>query len=172
MELKQVCDYIQISTDEKIRNDHVRPCEDRSVMARPPGQLPSAFQYHVPASCYFPHQRYPVEIGHRGRRFLSWELYSSASLVHLPVDLRPHPHESKPLASRRSRPASLDPNFLPLLHSTCWATARATRPEYCVGKLSQHPDVKGPSGVLGSPVRKDSNKEAKALNVEGIVDIA
>jgi len=172
MELKQVCDYIQISTDEKIRSDHIRSFEDCLVMSHPLGQLPSAFQYHVPASCYFPHQRRPMEIGHQGRCRLSWELYSSTSLVHLPVDSRPHPHESKPLASRRSRPALLDPNFLPLLHSTCWAAVRATHPEYCVGKLTQHSNVKEPSGVLGSPVRKDSNKEAKVLSVEGIVDIA
>jgi hypothetical protein len=145
---------------------------DSLVTAFHPEQPPSVFRYRVPGLCCFPLQRRPPWAGHQRWRRQSWEAYSSASSTHQPVDSRSHPHDLEPLASRRLPPASLDPNFSSPLRSMCWVTVQATRQVCCVGNLAQHPDGKKVSEALGNPARKGSSKEAKVLEVGGIVDTA
>lgn len=146
--------------------------EDRSFMVSPPEQPPSVFQYRVPGFYCSPRQHCPRQAGHQRRRCPSWEVCSSASSIHQPVDSRPHPRDSEPLTSRRLPPASLDPNFSFPLHSMCWVIAQATRQVCCVENLDQHPSWKKMSEALGNPAREGSSKEAKVLEVGGIVDIA
>jgi len=146
--------------------------EDYLITLLPPERLLFVFQCRAPAFYYFPGQRYQPQAGHRRQRRPGWELCSSASLVHRPVDSRPHPHDSTPAASRRSPPASLDPNSSSPLHSMCWETVRVTRPACCAENWTRYPNPRKTSGAPGNPAQAGSGKETMATEVEGIVDIA
>ena len=145
--------------------------EERLVMVFLPKQLPSVSQYRVPGFHCFPRQHRPRWAGHQKLCRPSWEMYSSTSSIRQPVGSRSHPHDSESLASHQLPPASLDPNFSSPLHSMCWVIVQATHQVCCVGNLARHPNGKKMSEVWGNPARKGSSKEAKVLEVGGIVDI-
>jgi len=146
-------------------------CETRLVTTCSPERLPSVYQYHVPAFCCFPRQHCPRQTEPQRQYCPGGGLYSSASSIHRPVGSRSHPHDSKPSASRRSPPASLDPSFLSPLRSMCWAAAPATRLVCCVENFAQHPRPKKMLEVLGNLALMGGSKGAQDLDVEGIVDI-
>ena len=146
--------------------------EDHLIIACPQKQLPSVFRCRVPGFYCFLRQHCPPWAGRRGWCCLNWEGYSSASSIHQPVGSRSHPPDREPLTSHRLLPGSPDPKFSSPLHSMCWVAAQATRQACCVENLARHPNAKKKSEALGNPAREGSSKEAKALRVGEIAEIA
>jgi len=54
----------------------------------------------------------------------------------------------------------------------CWVTVPATRPVCCVENSARYSTLKKTPKALGDPAPTGSSKETKALEAEGIVDIA
>ena len=151
--------------DDRARNNHEHIPKRHSVTPRHPRQPLSVFRYRVPVFCSLLPPRCLTGKRYRPRR----ELHSSVSSVHPLIGSQPHPHDSKPSASRRWLPGSRDPNASFPLRLMCWAAVRVTHPVCCVENPIPCSNVKRMSGALGSPVLRGSNKETKALDVEGTV---